>query len=102
VDARHKAGMTDMGFGGSAGMAEITAITMPKWGLTMTEARFLAGSNRRRRLPGGEELLEIETTKITNVFESSEPGRLRRIVAQEGTTLPIGACSRCGGGQRAG
>src|SRR5207248_36397 len=39
----------------------------------------------------GEELLEIETTKITNVFEASEGGSLRRIVAQSGATLPIGA-----------
>jgi pyruvate dehydrogenase E2 component (dihydrolipoamide acetyltransferase) len=39
----------------------------------------------------GEELLEIETTKITNVMEAGEPGRLRRIVARPGATLPIGA-----------
>ena len=35
----------------------------------------------------GEELLEIETTKITNVFEAGEPGTLRRIVAAAGATL---------------
>src|SRR5207302_1663547 len=34
---------------------------------------------------------EIETTKITNVFEASGAGTLRRIVAQPGATLPIGA-----------
>src|SRR6266699_3723765 len=39
----------------------------------------------------GEELLEIETTKITNVLEASEGGTLRRIVAPAGATLPIGA-----------
>jgi pyruvate dehydrogenase E2 component (dihydrolipoamide acetyltransferase) len=39
----------------------------------------------------GEELLEIETTKITNVFEASDPGTLRRIVAASGATLPVGA-----------
>lgn len=39
----------------------------------------------------GEELLEIETSKITNVVEADNPGRLARIVAPEGTTLPIGA-----------
>jgi pyruvate dehydrogenase E2 component (dihydrolipoamide acetyltransferase) len=39
----------------------------------------------------GEELLEIETTKITNMLEADVGGNLLRIVAPEGTTLPIGA-----------
>jgi pyruvate dehydrogenase E2 component (dihydrolipoamide acetyltransferase) len=70
----------------------IQAITMPKWGLAMDEGMVTVWLvEEGAPVAAGDELLEIETTKITNVFESPAAGTLRRRLVGEGETLPVGA-----------
>jgi len=73
-------------------MSRIEAVTVPKWGMTMTEGtitQWLVGEGEN--VVRGQEVLEIETTKVTNVVEATASGTLRRVVLKEGTTAPVGA-----------
>jgi pyruvate dehydrogenase E2 component (dihydrolipoamide acetyltransferase) len=70
----------------------IRPIVMPKWGLAMQEgmvAKWLVAEGAE--IGAGDEILDIETSKIANVFESPVAGPLRRIVVGEGETVPVGA-----------
>jgi len=70
----------------------IRAITMPKWGLAMEEGLVVAWlADEGSSVEAGQDLLEIETTKITNVYEAPAAGTLRRQVVAEGETVPVGA-----------
>lgn len=70
----------------------ITPIRMPKWGLSMQEGTVVAWNKPEgATIAEGEELVDIETAKITNAAESPGAGVLRKITAQPGDTLPVGA-----------
>lgn len=72
-------------------MAKILAITIPKWGIemergTISEWRVAPGDSVAK----GDPLVDIETDKIVNSFEATEPGMLVRIIASEGDELKVG------------
>ena len=70
----------------------LRSLTMPKWGLSMQEGTVGPWSVQEgATIAEGDELVDVETSKIVNTFEAPFAGHLRRIVGREGETLPVGA-----------
>ena len=73
-------------------MSAIQAIVVPKWGMEMEEGTIQEWHvEEGSPINKGDELVDIETSKIVNTLESSVSGVLRRRVAQVGVTLPVGS-----------
>ncbi|MDI3482099.1 MAG: hypothetical protein PWQ97_1754 [Tepidanaerobacteraceae bacterium] len=65
-------------------------IVMPKLGLTMKEGRLEKWFKKQGdRVKKGEEIAEISTDKITNTVLSPADGILGKIIAAEGSVVPV-------------
>jgi pyruvate dehydrogenase E2 component (dihydrolipoamide acetyltransferase) len=73
-------------------MSGILPIVMPKWGLAMQEGTLTKWLVKEGdTIKQGQEICDIETSKIANAMESTVAGTLRRRIAAEGVTLPVKA-----------
>ncbi|MCG8707443.1 2-oxo acid dehydrogenase subunit E2 [Brenneria sp. 4F2] len=73
-------------------MSAIRVIEVPKWGLSMEEGTLNVWLIKEGDVfSAGQEVCEIESSKITNVLEAPFGGLLRRILVQPGETVPVSA-----------
>lgn len=72
-------------------MSEIYPIAVPKWGIEMVEGTINTWHKQEGdAIAKGDEVFEMESDKIVNVWESPVDGMLRRVIAEEGDTHPVG------------
>ena len=72
-------------------MSDIYPIAVPKWGIEMVEGTVnLWHKQVGDPVAKGEEIFEMESDKIVNVWESPADGILRRVMAEEGDTHQVG------------
>jgi pyruvate dehydrogenase E2 component (dihydrolipoamide acetyltransferase) len=72
--------------------AAISALTVPKLGLTMKEGTISAWHVAPgAAVSAGQPVFDVETEKVTSTCTAERDGVLRRQLAPHGSTLPVGA-----------
>lgn len=70
---------------------EILTITMPKWGLTMTNGTLLSWLvEEGEDVAIGDEVVDVDTEKAVQGVESQVAGKLRRKIATPGESINVG------------
>src|SRR6185503_5083232 len=69
----------------------IHALTMPKWGLSMTKGQISSWLvDEGSEVGPGTEVVDIETDKVTSGLEPAQAGILRRKTAAAGEEIFVG------------
>ena len=73
-------------------MSDIYPIAVPKWGIEMVEGTITSwNKSEGDAIAKGDEVFEMESDKIVNVWDSPVDGILRRVLVAEGDAHPVGA-----------
>ena len=73
-------------------MSDIYPIAVPKWGIEMVEGTITTWNKAEGdAIAKGDEVFEMESDKIVNVWDSPVDGVLRRVLVPAGDAHPVGA-----------
>lgn len=73
-------------------MSDIYPIAVPKWGIEMVEGTITSWhKSEGDAIAKGDEVFEMESDKIVNVWDSPVSGVLRRVLVPAGDAHPVGA-----------
>ena len=72
-------------------MSDIYPIAVPKWGIEMVEGTITSwNKSEGDAIAKGDEVFEMESDKIVNVWDSPVDGVLRRVLVPAGDAHPVG------------
>ncbi len=72
-------------------MSDIYPIAVPKWGIEMVEGTITTwNKSEGDAIAKGDEVFEMESDKIVNVWDSPVDGVLRRVLVPAGDAHPVG------------
>jgi pyruvate dehydrogenase E2 component (dihydrolipoamide acetyltransferase) len=73
-------------------VSDIYPIAVPKWGIEMVEGTITSwNKSEGDAISKGDEVFEMESDKIVNVWDSPVDGVLRRVLVPAGDAHPVGA-----------